>query len=93
MQILDENRTVVNINENESLEWLTTTTANVIEGLKTGVTYILHEVSAPDGYTVAEDITFTIEVDGTVKVGETVANDNIVEMKDMPIVTVSGTKT
>ena len=74
-------------------EWTTSETARVIERLKTGVDYTLHEASAPDGYAVAEDITFTIEADGTVKVGETVANDNIVEMKDMPIVTVNGTKT
>ena len=85
IQILDKNGNVVE-------EWDSTKEAHEVTGLKAG-TYALHEVSAPEGYAVAEDITFTIEADGTVKVGETVADDNIVEMKDMPIITVSGTKT
>ena len=86
IQILDKNGNVVE-------EWDSTKEAHEVTGLKTGETYTLRETVAPDGYAVAEDITFTIEADGTVKVGETVADDNIVEMKDMPIVTVSGTKT
>ena len=85
IQILDKDGKVVE-------EWDSKKEAHEVTGLKAG-TYTLHEVSAPDGYAVAEDITFTIEADGTVKVGETVADDNIVEMKDMPIVTVNGTKT
>ncbi len=43
-------------------------------------TYILHEVKAPEGYEVAEDITFVVSKDGTVSV-----NNEIVEkiiMKD-----------
>ena len=86
IQILDKNGNVVE-------EWDSTKEAHEVTGLKTGETYTLRETVAPDGYAVAEDITFTIEADGTVKVGETVADDNIVEMKDMPIITVSGTKT
>ena len=85
LQILDKEGNVKD-------SWTTGSEAHKVSGLKVG-TYTLHEVSAPDGYAVAEDITFTIEADGTVKVGETVADDNIVEMKDMPIVTVNGTKT
>ena len=50
------------------LEWTSGKEDKVIEGLTTGKTYYLHEKTAPEGYTVAQDIQFTIEADGTVKV-------------------------
>lgn len=41
--------------------WTTGTTPYVIEGkLKEGASYTLHEASAPEGYTVAQDVTFTM---------------------------------
>ena len=52
-------------------QWKSTTTARTFE-LKPG-TYKLHEVSAPSGYLVADDITFTVAIDGTITVdGKTV---------------------
>ncbi|MCR4807253.1 MAG: Cna B-type domain-containing protein, partial [Lachnospiraceae bacterium] len=55
------------------LEWTSTTTPKLIEigedlkdGLEVGKTYVIHEVSAPDGYVVSFDITFTVNNDGSV---------------------------
>lgn len=46
------------------VSWKSGTKAETIEGkLKVGVTYTLHEVSAPSGYEVAKDITFTCKGD------------------------------
>ena len=43
------------------VSWTTGTTPYVIEGkLKEGASYTLHEASAPEGYTVAQDVTFTM---------------------------------
>ncbi|MBR3158068.1 MAG: Cna B-type domain-containing protein, partial [Atopobiaceae bacterium] len=70
IQILDGDGEVVELkkgDETERLEWTSGTEAKEIEGLKTGVTYTLRETVAPDGYTVASDIEFVIEPDGTVK--------------------------
>ena len=47
-------------------QWTSTTTARTFE-LKPG-TYKFHEVSAPSGYLVADDITFTVAIDGTITV-------------------------
>ena len=52
-------------------KWTSTTIARTFE-LKPG-TYKFHEVSAPSGYLVADDITFTVAIDGTITVdGKTV---------------------
>ena len=59
-----------------------------LEGLVTGKKYTMHEVSAPDGFTVTTDIIFTIDTDGTVKVidqstdGETIVEDGKIIMTD-----------
>lgn len=69
MQIIDKAGTVVD-------EWLTDGTAHVMTAqLISGQTYTLHEVSAPNGYVVAEDVTFTVNEDGSV---------NMVSMVDAP---------
>lgn len=39
--------------------WTTTTEKHVVSGLVTGKSYTLHETEAPDGYKLADDITFT----------------------------------
>ncbi len=67
IQILDESGEVVETATGESLEWVSGDEAKVIEGLRTGVTYTLHEEVAPDGYAVASDTTFTIDERGNVK--------------------------
>lgn len=54
LQILDEGKKVVD-------EWTTDSKAHTVSGLLgVGKKYTLHEVSAPDGYEVADDITFTV---------------------------------
>ena len=39
---------------------------NIIDGLKTGVEYTLHEIDVPEGYVAPADYTFTIAKDGQV---------------------------
>ncbi|MDD2414781.1 MAG: SpaA isopeptide-forming pilin-related protein, partial [Eubacteriaceae bacterium] len=48
-------------------QWVSTNEAHKIEASKltAGATYTLHEEGAPDGYTYASDITFTVNKDGS----------------------------
>ena len=55
LQIIDENGNVVR-------EFITDGKAYVVEGLAHG-TYTLHEVKAPKGYQLADDIQFTVTDD------------------------------
>ncbi|MBQ1616420.1 MAG: hypothetical protein II086_04110, partial [Ruminococcus sp.] len=55
-QLLDSDKSVV-------AEWTTTTEPYVVTDLVAGKTYTYHEVKAPDGYKLADDVTFTF--DGT----------------------------
>ena len=62
MQILDETgKTVLD-------SWTTTDTAHTVR--LTEGTYILHEEKAPDGYNKVQDITFTVNKNGTFKIGD-----------------------
>ena len=62
LQVIDENGNVVD-------EWTSTTEAHIIEGvLIAGKEYTLHEEISPDGYVVANDITFKVSEDGSVDV-------------------------
>ena len=73
--------------KNKSIEWISAEEPLVLEGLKPG-DYVMHEEVAPHGYTVATDIKFTVNNDGTITVeGATArvldqANKNIVLMTD-----------
>ncbi|MGI6590748.1 MAG: SpaA isopeptide-forming pilin-related protein [Eggerthellaceae bacterium] len=62
-------------NGNAVASW-TSTGENKTVRLAPG-TYIFHEASAPDGYKAVSDITFTVDIDGKVKV--TKANGNAVK--------------
>ena len=65
LQLLDNNKKVVE-------EWTTDSAEHVVTAaLKLNTKYTLHETSAPDGYAVASDITFTMTT-----------KDKIVIMKD-----------
>ncbi|MBO4280285.1 MAG: Cys-Gln thioester bond-forming surface protein [Lachnospiraceae bacterium] len=69
LQILDRNRNVL-------FEWVTDGKEKQLNAvLVAGETYILHEVSAPPGYVLAKDQTFTVNSDGTI---------NKVVMEDKP---------
>lgn len=60
LQVLDEEGTIL-------LEWTSTEEPYVIRGiLEEGRSYILREISAPEGYHLAEDIRFTVLPDGQV---------------------------
>ncbi len=56
---------------------------NVIYGIKLipGKTYSLHEVSAPYGYAMAEDVVFTIDENGNQKPSPVVMRDKPIEIK------------
>lgn len=60
LQIIDKNGDVIE-------EWTSTKEPHYLEAvLKAGETYTLHEVIAPDGYAIANDVEFTVNADGTV---------------------------
>jgi len=71
--------------------WTSETTAHTISGLKYGQTYTMVETTAPDGYKVAESITFSINSEGKVVIGNTTKNDNTVVMRDALQPTASAT--
>ena len=57
--------------------WISDISAHVIETpLNPGTTYVLREIAAPEGYTVAKDMTFVVPVNG---------DDITVTMEDKPI--------
>lgn len=63
--------------------WMSTTEARVFEQkLIAGETYTLTEVTAPSGYEVAADITFTVNKDGTVSADGKAVDGNEIVMKD-----------
>lgn len=75
LQVLDDEGKIVD-------EWTSTKEAHVLEGLKPGVTYTVHENIAPDGYTVAADTTFMIdETDKVISTG-TVNEDGVLLIED-----------
>ena len=57
---------VVDKNGNIVEEWISTGEAHLIEGILTaGETYTLREISAPNGWTISEYVTFTVNIDGS----------------------------
>ena len=64
VQVIDSEGNVVE-------EWVSTTENYVIEGLKTGEEYTLKETVARDGYTIPDDITFTIDETGKITITTT----------------------
>ena len=58
-------------------EWTSTTSAHLIKGLVAGKKYTLTETIAPDGYSVADPVTFTVKSDGSVT--EVVMKDKLTE--------------
>lgn len=74
LQILDSNGKVVE-------QWTSSSdeTHKVYGKLIAGETYTLHEVSAPEGYEVAADITFTVNADGSET--KVVMKDNSISVK------------
>ena len=87
LQILDKNKNVATNIRGEKLEWVSGTTAKVIEGLKAGETYYLHEETAPTGYTLASDTTFTLKTDGTIDTEKTttIIKDDVLLVQDSMI--------
>ena len=79
IQIIDENGNVVE-------EWDSKKEPHAVTGLKTGVTYILRETVAPDGYELTTDTTFVLKEDGTVDTTKTTTTmkDGVLLVEDMP---------
>lgn len=65
-------------------EWVSVEGENhkIEKKLVAGETYTLRETRSPEGYEIAEDITFKVEEDGTVTVDGADQPDNTVIMKD-----------
>lgn len=60
MQVLDKDNNIID-------QWTSGSEPHMIEGiLIAGQTYTLHEVSAPAGYTLAKDVTFTVSETGEI---------------------------
>ncbi|MDE6086967.1 MAG: hypothetical protein K2G25_01100, partial [Oscillospiraceae bacterium] len=60
LQVIDEDDNVID-------EWISDEEPHFIEGkLTAGKTYILREITAPDGYEIANDVEFTVSEDGSV---------------------------
>jgi len=70
MQILDTDGFV-------QKEWVSATEAHEATGLKSGVTYTLHATVAPEGYTIADDTTFSINEDGNIFTYGSLTEDGI----------------
>ena len=76
LQIIDEDGNVVE-------EWVSTDEAHFIEGkLIAGKEYTLRETIAPDGYEIANEISFTVNEDGSVT--EVVMYDELTPKTDTP---------
>ena len=74
MEIWNESRT------KQLASWKTDGKAHTVS--LTEGTYILHEANAPDGYNKAEDITFTVNQDGTFQIGnDTVESITMVDAR------------
>ena len=60
LQVIDKDGNIVE-------EWTSSNEPHFIEAvLKAGESYMLHEITAPDGYEIATDVEFTVNADGTV---------------------------
>ena len=85
IQILDKNGKVV-------AEWTSTTEAHEEKGLKTGVTYTLHETVAPQGYDITSDTKFIINEDGTIKrLSGNITKDGVLLVEDSKTTTTETT--
>ena len=68
-------------------EWKSDKSDHQVSGLEPGVVYTVHEVSAPKGYEVFEDLTFVLNDDGTVDeetedTSVTVGDDGVIILED-----------
>lgn len=82
MQIIDSRGYVAE-------EWVSTTEAHTVEGLKTGEAYILRATVAPDGYTIPDDIDFYINTQGNIETDAVVAEGALLVKFEQTMVKVS----
>ena len=76
MQILDAEGDVVVV-EGNKVEWDSTLGTHTIEGLKSNVPYTIRNTTAPAGYVIASDTTFSIDAHGNVSSTGTVSADGV----------------
>lgn len=69
LKVIDEDGNIID-------EWTSTKEAHIVKGLEEGKNYKLVEITAPYGFEIAEEISFTVTED---------KETQRVEMKDMPI--------
>ena len=75
IQIIDSRGKIVE-------EWTSAKEPHLIEGLKTGEKYTLHETVAPNGYKIASDTTFMIDKYGKVTTTGHMTKDGILLVED-----------
>lgn len=93
MRIIDENGNVID-------SWISGKEAHDVSNLREGMTCILQEVEAPDGYVRAEDIVFTVSMEGDtqvevmvdqrVTVVKTDSKGNLVQNAKMEVIDMDG---
>ncbi|MGN0592090.1 MAG: SpaA isopeptide-forming pilin-related protein, partial [Ruminococcus sp.] len=81
LQILDKDNNVVQNDAGEKMEWISDGINQKTVSLMPG-TYTLKETQAPDGYLIAEEITFVVTDDGKVTIDSKEQANNTVVMAD-----------
>lgn len=89
LRITDESGTVAKDINGDNMEWITTDEPKLFH-VKRGE-YRLEEVASPSGYKLSENVVyFTVNEDGTVTIGNTTADNNLIVFSNEPIkVTIS----
>ncbi|MBQ4256519.1 MAG: hypothetical protein II714_02565, partial [Oscillospiraceae bacterium] len=64
--------------------WTSSDEAHTVGGLYRNITYTIREITAPEGYTAAEDITFTLGAGGTVNTEANVTEDGVILVENTP---------
>ena len=75
LQVVDSEGNVVD-------EWISERNAHEITGLKIGEEYTLKETDAPDGYMVADEISFVINEEGNITTTGSMDDDGVILLED-----------
>ncbi len=79
---------ILDSNGEEVMKWVTDGTKTLIENkLVAGATYTLREIAAPDGFVIANEVEFTVALDGTLQQVEMVDDSTKVYISKIDMVT------